>query len=359
MSLEGFRQAYVLNAGTATFGEQVTTGISAGTPTPWFAIKPMGGKSAAIGAFFNFVGVATASGPATPVAGSDQLDPFIGGGGQVIVGVAAGGVQRGQTKTRQFAEFVYAVVTNYPFSIAANTTFASAGTSNYSVTLFVPTGGVTAIQFMIPSGVTASWASAVTFAYTSITSYIVSADWSGAVAFNEEKTASLGSGLQTITNYVPQTISPDAVFMQGESSATITQVYIQTVNGFALITSTATAVLQAGAGGIAAVAGTTYTTTAGFVIAGNQQAFQIFQVTFASATTHFIGYVQIAGGADTAPSVSPAPTAGPPAVKQSGTVTAAGQVAYAGAPGGGSGSGGAAGVLARGGSTGAIISRRK
>ena len=357
MSLEGYRQAYVLNAGNATFGEQVTTGLSAGSPTPWFSIKPIGGKSAALGAFFNFVATVTATGASTPTAGTDQLDPFIGGGGQVIVAAAPGGVQRGQTKTRQFAEFVYAVVTNYPFSIAANTTFASAGSSAYSVILYVPTGGVTAIQFLLPGAITNIWATNVTISYTSITSYIVSGDWSGSVAFNEEKTASLGSGLQTVTNYVPQTIAPDAVFMQGESSSTITQVYVQTVNGFALVTSTATTVLQQGAGGIAAVAGTTYTTTAGFVIAGNRQVFQIFQLTFASATTHFIGYLQVAGGADTAPSVSAATTAGPPATKQSGTVTPAGQVAYAGAPGGGGGGGVAS--VAGGGSTGAIISRRK
>lgn len=357
MSLEGYRQAYVLNAGSATFSEQVTQGISAGSVTPWFSMKPMGGKSACLGAFFNFVGVATATGASTPVAGTDQLDPFIGNGGQVIVGAAPGGVQRGQTKTRQFAEFVYAVVTNYPFSIPANSTFASAGSSNYSVTLYVPTGGVSAVQFLIPAAVTGVWATNVTFAYTSITSYIVSGDWSGAVAFNEEKTASLGSGLQTVTNYVPQTIAPDAIFMQGESATTITQCYIQTVNGFALVTSPVTSVLEAGAAGIAAIAGTTYTTSAGFVITGNQQAFQIFQLTFASATTHFIGYVQIAGGDTSAPTPSPAATAGPPAVKQSGTVSASGAVAYAGAPGGGA-SGGVASVMG-GGSTGGIISRRK
>ncbi len=374
MSLQTYREAFILNAGAPAFGEQQTNGLSAGQVTQYFSMTPRGGNPYVLGAFFNFVGVATATGAESPTAGTDQLDPFIGGGGTITVSAASGGAQRGQTLTRQFAEFIYAVVTNTSFTIAANTTFASASTSNYSVTLYVPIGGTAAVvQFQLPGAVTNIWSSGVTFSYTSITSYIVSSSWSGVVVFNEEKTASLGSGLQTVTNYVPQAISPDAVFMQGESSTTITQVYIQTVTGFVLVTSTATSVVELGAAAVAPVAGTTYTTGNGFVIMGNQQAFGIFQLTFASATTHFIGYLQCAGGQDVLSSPTPAPTAAPPATNQVGTVTPSGGVTWAGqggstpSPPGVSGPGsqvstgggrGIASPLGSGGTAGGIISRR-
>lgn len=361
MSLAKYRENYQLNAGNASFGEQQTNGLSAGQYTQYFSMTPRGGLPYVLGGFYKFVYVFTATGAETPVSGSDELDAILGGGGSVEVAPAAGGAARGKSLTRQFAEFVWAVATNTSFSVAANPTFASASTSTVTVYLYVPIGGPAAVvKFKLPGAITQCYASGVTVAYTSVTSYIVSTSWSGVVAFNEEKTASLGSGLQSILNYLPQTIAPDGIFMQGESSTTITFASITTSSGFVLMNSTDTDVAEQGAAAIAPVAGATYTTTAGFVVAGNQQAFATFQVQFASATTHFIGYLQAVGGDET-PNQSPATTSQPAATSQTGTATATGQVAAKVSAGGSSGPGSSGGGLSLGkttGGPGGIISKR-
>ena len=95
MSLGGFREAYSYDAGNASFSEQQTNGLAAGRYSQYFSFTPRNGKTNVLGAVFKFIGVATATGPETPVAGTDSLDLFIGGnslsqGGDVEVAAAAG-----------------------------------------------------------------------------------------------------------------------------------------------------------------------------------------------------------------------------------------------------------------------------
>ncbi len=361
MSLATFREYYQLDAGNAQFKEQANAAeLTAGKPTRYFSYTPLNGKSHVGGAFLKFQATLTASAAETPTAGTDLLDLFIGANGSIEVGASSGATSRGKTFTRQFSEFVYAVVSNTNISIAAPPTFAGSGSQPVSVTLFVPLGGPACVlRAILAQSITGVYAANVTISYTQITSYVMSTNWSGVVAFNEERTAALGAGMQSILSYVPSTIAPDAVFMQGESSSTITQVLITTTAGPVLADSSDTDVMELGAAGIAPVAGTTYTTSAGFVIAGNQQAFATFRVNFASATTHYIGYLQVAGG-DSSPNPVPAEVGAPAAITQVGTPTATGGVAAAGyGAGAGARPFSMSGASLGGGTAGAIISRRK
>ena len=331
MPLDGFRQAFSQAASGVSFKEQQTSGLSAGQYTQNFSLTPQNGKPNVLGVFLKMVGSLTATAAQTPVSGTDQLDLFIGGGGTIEVAPAAGAQTRAKTITRQFAEFIWAVTTNWNFSVSAAPTFASAGSSTVTAYVFIPVGGQAAVvKVKLPGAITSVYAADVTISYTSVTTGIVSSDYSAVVAFNEELTASLGTSYQSLINYVPKDIAPDVVFLKGESSSTITQLSITTVDGMILVNTTDTDLLEFAAQSVAVSAGDTYTTTNGFVIMGDQKSFSTFQVTFASATTHYIGYLQVSGGAPTAPAPNPQPTQAPPAVQQTGAVTPGGGVAVAG-----------------------------
>ena len=131
-----------------------------------------------------------------------------------------------------------------------------------------------------------------------------------------------------------------------------------TLPGKTICDSTDTDVLQAvTAVQFAPVAGATYTTTNGFVFVGDQKSFQKFQVTFSSATTHYIAYLQVAGGEDTLPNKTPQATSAPASVSQTGVMTASGGVAAGYGPGG-AGSGSPAAPSRSSGGRGGGISRR-
>ena len=337
MSLEAFRNAYARDAGTIDFGEQQTNGLSAGSPTQWFQMAPKkAGYPYCLGAIVKCVYVLTASGAATPVAGSDALDPVLNGqdGAEVDVGAAAGVASRSQSLTRKFAEFNYAATANVAFAIAALPTFASAGGATVTVSYFQPVGGPAGVmRIRLPAAITHSYASNVTIVYTSITTQIISTTFAGVCAFRQELSPSLGAGMQSCIGWLPKDVAPDAAFMDAETSATITQVIIN-YNGGGMLQSTDTDALQLGAAAFAPISGATYTTTAGFVLGLGQNTFQNWQMNFASATTHYIGFLQVSGGADVIPSLAPGPTPATPAVTQTGTVTAAGQVAASAKAGG-------------------------
>lgn len=342
MTIQVYRDAYSRDAGNIDFGEQQTSGLSAGTPTQWFNAAPKKlGKPACLGLWVKCIYVLTATGAESPVSGSDALDPIIGTGGRIDVSPGSGTAGRSQNLTRQFVEFAWAATTNTSFSVASLPTFASAGTSTVTVSFFIPTGGVSTVRLTLPGALTASYSSGVTVSYTSITTQVVSTTFAGVCAFREEKSASIGSGMQSMLNYLPKDIAPDAAFMQGESSSTITQVLITGNSGW-ILSSTDTDALQSAAGTFAPIAGTTYTTTAGFVLTLDQQTFSGFQLYFASATTHYIGFLQVTGGGDTLDSLTPAPTAATPAVTKSGVTTPSGGVAAVSggqSPAGGGGGG--------------------
>lgn len=336
MTIHAFRDAFADIAGAQQYGEQQTQGLTGGQYTQPFSLTPRSGKKAVLGVWLKFKATLTATGAESPVAGSDALDLFLNqtGGAVVEVSPAQGTSSRAKSLTRQFAEFMWAWSTNTSFSVAAAPTFSSASTAVVTVNAFFPIGGPAAvIKVKLPASITAVYATGVTVVYNSITSYIVSSDYTAICAYNEEFTASLGSGYQSIANYTPKTVSPDAIFMEAETSTTITQVNITTIDSLVLVNTTDTDTLQAGAQQIAPIAGATYTTTAGFVIVGNRKSFATFEVNFASATTHYVGYAQISGGDSTPPNPSPQPTQATPAVSQVGQQTASGQVAAKGAPG--------------------------
>jgi len=343
MTLHALRDYYSRDSGNPTRGEQQNAAaLAAGTDTPWFSFTPRNGKSNVTFGVFKMVATVTATGAISPNAGTDSLDLFIGGGGGggfVAVAPSPGASSRAKSLTRQFVEAVWAVSTNTSPGVAAAPTFASASASVVTVYLVVALGGpASAVKLHLTSTITAVYTTNATIAYTSITSYIISSEYSGVMAWNEEKTPSLGAGLQQIMTYAPKEIAPDFIFLQGESSATITQVLIETTDGQVMINSTDTDVQQNQAAFIAPIAGATYTTTAGFVIAGNQKLPRVFDVNFVNAAVHYIGFFQSGEGETVIGSEKPAPVEGTPAVSRVGTETASGGVAISTkAPTGGGG----------------------
>jgi hypothetical protein len=331
----GFRQSYALASGVQARGQQQTQGLTPGQQTDDFDLTPRNGKKFVLGVWMKFKATLTATAAQTPVSGTDALDLFIGqgGGGYVYLSPAGGTASRAKSITRQFAEFIWAYCTDTAFSVAAAPTFTTSGTSTVTVSAFFPVGGEAAVwKCQLPAAITSVYAADVSISYTSITSYIVSTDFAGVVAYQEEFSASLGAGYQSILKYTPKQVAPDAVFMASETSSTITQISVTDINSTIIENSVDTDTLQSGAAAIAPIAGVTYTTSAGFVFPADRKQFLTFDVNFASATTHYIGYVQVAGGASTSDTATPQPTAASPAVQQTGKVTASGGVA-APAPG--------------------------
>jgi hypothetical protein len=328
-ALSAYREAFYAIAGGASFGEQQTQGLSAGQYSQYFSLTPRNGKKNVLGVFVKFVATLTATAAQTPVAGQDLLDLYLSGGGDIEISPAPGATMRAQTLTRPFAEFLWAASTNTAFTVGSPYTFTTSGTHSATCYVYIPVGGNAAsLRIKLAGNITGVYAADVTISYTSIETDIVSSDYDGVAAFKEELTASLGSGLQSVLNYVPQTVSPDAVFMDAESSSTITAVNITTMDGAVLTNSSSTDVLQLAAAAFAPIAGVTYTTDNGFVIAADEKAFSIFQLTFASASTHYIGYFQIVGST-TPPNPTASPTSAPAAVNQTGSVTNSGGVAVA------------------------------
>lgn len=350
--LTGFRDSFqFVDGASVSDGPNLTNAITAGKYTAPFGIVPFL-KPRVLGTWVEFNATLTATGPESPVAGSDQLDLFLSGGGDIEVSAETNGPLQSQIITRKGAEFVWAVATDVNPNVAANPTFASASTASVTTYLFIPLGQpASSIKFKMPGNITAAYASGVTISYTSIYTYVVSTEWTGTVVFNEQETASLGTTSVDMTPYVPKTVAPDFVFMAGESSTTITAQTLITVDGQVLSQTTATTVAQFAAAAAANVAGATYTTDNGYIFYGNGKAFRTFQLTFSSGTTHYILYLQVAGGEPTANQGSPAPTPAEPAVALQGQVTPSGQVRAAGGPAASLGS-------RKGGSSGSIISRR-
>jgi hypothetical protein len=351
MSIEAFRAAYARDSGNVDFGEMHAAGdLAAGQVTPWYNLTP---KKApyVLGALVKCIYVLTATGPASPVAGSDVLDPILNGinGAQIDVGPSPGTAGRSQSLTRAFAEFIYAATTNTSFTIASLPTFASAGSATITVSFFVPLGGAAgAFRIKLPSVITQSYAAGVTVAYTSITTQVVSTTFSGVVAFRQEKTPTLGTGMQSILTYLPKDIAPDVMFMDGESSTTITQVMATNIDMSQALNSTDTDALEIGASSFAPISGATYTTSAGFVATLSQKTFSTFQMQFASSASHYIGFLECSGGDTVISNLSPQPTQATPAVSQTGSVTASGNVSAAPSQTGHGGGARAGGGRARG-----------
>ena len=354
--LTGFRQAFqFIDGASASDGPNLTNAITAGNYTAPFGMVPTN-KPRVLGAWFRFIATLTATAAETPTSGTDALDLFLSNGADIEIAAETNGPIQSQTITRKMAEFVWAVCTDVNPNVAAATTFTTSGTSVETIYLFLPLGqAACSVKFKMPGSIAATYAANVTISYTSIYSYVISTDWTGQVVYNEQNTASLGTTNVDMTTYVPKTVKPDAIFLAGETTTTITSATLITVDSLTWLQTTVTTVSQFAANAIANVAGDTYTTGNGFVIYGGGYAFQTFQLTFSSATTHFIGYLQISGGEADATQSSGSPTPAPAATSSEGHQTPAGQVkAQGGAPHGGGGHL----SLASGGGQGGIISRR-
>jgi hypothetical protein len=352
--LTGFRQAFqFIDGASASDGPNLTNAITAGNRTAPFGMVPLN-KTRVLGAWFRFIATTTATAAATPVSGSDALDLFLSGGADIEISAETNGPLKSQILGRKTAEFMWAVCTDVNPNVAAATTFTTSGTSTETIYLFLPLGqAACSVKFLMPGNISAAYSANVTISYTSIYSYIISTDWAGEVVYNEQETASIGTTNVDMTPYVPKTVKPDAIFLSGESTTTVTSLTMITVGGTTWLQTTVTTVSQFAAAAIANVAGATYTTNNGFVIYGGGFAFQTFQMTFSSATTHFIAYLQISGGEPVATQASGSPTPAPPATSLQGTQTPAGQVK---AQGGAAGAG--LPTLKGGGAAGGIISRR-
>jgi len=322
MSLEGFQEFFRRDAGQTSFVHKQTSGLAAGTYTDDVALLPFNGKKSVLGCVVKVVYVLTSTnvGSYAPIAGTDVLDPILSNGGSVEIAPTSGAMPRAKTLTRKFLEFIWAVTTNTSFTVAALPTFASASSITETVSFFVPVGGPAAnIRILLAGSLAASYTTGVTISFTSVETQVISSNFTGIAAFNETLTASLGSGLQDVLAYAPKNVAPDVVFLQGESSTTITQCYITEANGYIMVQSTSTDAMQSvGSAQVAPIAGATYTTAAGFVIPANGKVFSTFQVTFNSATTHNIGFLAVQGGETTAPNSTPQPTAAPNAAEQIG-----------------------------------------
>ena len=330
MSIQAFRDAFTRDAGNMDFGEQVTSGLSPGTNTPWFNCVPHKGTRV-LGVFAKCVYVLTATGAKTPVAGSDSLDPILNGGTLDVSG-GTGTANRSQLQTRPFAEFVYAATTNVPIAIAALPTFVSASTATVTVSFFIPLGmDAGKFRIKLPGAITSSsYTSAVTISYSSITTQVVSTTFTGSVAFRQELSPSLGTGLQSVMGWIPLDIAPDVAFMDAETSTTITQVLATDIDRSIAIDSADTDALQIGAAAFAPISGATYTTTAGFVMSLTQKTFASFRINFTGTGTHYMGFLQCTGGDVAIENLTPSTTQAAPAVQNQGSVTASGQVAAAG-----------------------------
>lgn len=315
MSLQGFQEFFRRDAGQTSFVHKQTSGLTAATYTDDVGLLPLNGKKSVLGCVVKVVYVLTSTnvGSYAPIAGTDVLDPILSNGGSVEIAPTSGAMPRAKTLTRKFLEFIWAVTTNTSFSVAALPTFASASAITETVSFFVPVGGPAAnIRILLAGSLAASYTTGVTISFTSVETQVISSNFTGVAAFNETLTASLGSGLQDVLTYAPKNIAPDVVFMQGESSTTITQCYITEQSGYIMIQSTSTDALQTiGGAQIAPIAGATFTTTAGFVIPANGKVFSTFQVTFLNATTHNIGFLAVQGGEVSAPNSQPQSTAAP------------------------------------------------
>lgn len=315
MSLQGFQEFFRRDAGQTSFVHKQTSGLTAATYTDDVGLLPLNGKKSVLGCVVKVVYVLTSTnvGSYAPIAGTDVLDPILSNGGSVEIAPTSGAMPRAKTLTRKFLEFIWAVTTNTSFSVAALPTFASASAITETVSFFVPVGGPAAnIRILLAGSLAASYTTGVTISFTSVETQVISSNFTGVAAFNETLTASLGSGLQDVLTYAPKNIAPDVVFMQGESSTTITQCYITEQSGYIMIQSTSTDALQTiGGAQIAPIAGATFTTTAGFVIPSNGKVFSTFQVTFLNATTHNIGFLAVQGGEVSAPNSQPQSTAAP------------------------------------------------
>lgn len=311
--LEAYRVEFARQAGKPVFLEQQTTGISFGQYSQWFDLVPQTKKNV-LAAYVKFT--YTVAGTPSAQAGADKLDIILG---QVQVASTPRAMPRTQTITRKFFEDVEQVSfdTNYGYPRAAPQT--SAGT--YSAFFYVPVGGpAAALRLLLPSSTNAYTTAAVTI--NSITVYAIEGDNDTVISFKENNTPSLGTSIQSVRGFLPDDIAPDVLIFQGDTSATITQLFLVDQTNTIVVAATDTDAASNGLLAITPRTGALGTTDFGVTLQG--AVLKVAQAAFASATTHDIGVIQYAGSGDV-PANSPQTTPSPPAVSDTGRENAAGK----------------------------------
>jgi hypothetical protein len=334
--LEAYRVEFARQAAKAYFIDQQTTGISFSQYSQWFDLSPQT-KPNVLAAYVKFSYTVTG----TPAAQThaDQLDILLG---QVQVAAASNVVPRSQTITRRFMEDVEQITFDTNFLGTSTYPRAAPQTSagTYTAQFWVPIGGpAAALRILLPSATNAYTTAAV--AINSITVYGIEGGNDTVAAFQENNTPSLGTSIQSLKNYVPAAIAPDVMVMVGDTSTSVTQLFISDQNGQISVAVTDMDAVQYGMvaitprtgplGNTALPGGGSLTIDLGVPLQGG--VLTTFQAAFASATTHDIGAIQYSGSGEV-PANNPQTTPVPPATSQTGSLNAAGQPV---AKGGGAG----------------------
>lgn len=331
--LQAYRDDFSVNVSNAQFAKQQTSGLSLGGLSNYLNLKPLQlpyVTAARVVIVYNV----TATAAVAPNAGTDTLDVVAGNGGQVMVFPGPNTAFRSQLLTRKAIESVekFAFDVNFGYPRGPLPTFAAAGSNTVTASFYLPVGGEAAsLRFILPAAPSNLYATPadVSFSPVSITVYPVEGNNDMIWAYKESTTPSLGTGLQTIQEYIPADIQPDVIFEMGESSSTISSVFAVGLNNVQLYNTTdVTSITQ----GATALTPRTGADPFALDLPAMGVGFLTLQETFVAATTHDLVYLQTSGsqvmnpGQSPAPTVSEATSGAPPAVKMQGTVNQAGAV---------------------------------
>jgi hypothetical protein len=332
--LEAYRVEFARQAAKPVFIDQQTTGLTFGQYSQWFDLVPQT-KPNVLATYVKFTWTVPAGG-LTAQTNAQNLDVLLG---QVQIAPSARVMPRSQTITRSFMSNVEQLTFDTNF-YGANTypraaPTAAAGT--YSAGLYIPVGGpAAALRFLLPSS-TNAYTSGTGLVLNSITVYAIEGGNDAVIVYKENNTPSLGTLIQSVKNYIPDDIAPDAMVFVGDTSAAVTQLFLVDQNGQMLVAATD---VDAVANGMVALTprtgalGSQSTTVGGSAVINLGVTLQggvlkVAQAAFASATTHDIGVIQFAGAPDV-PENTPQETVAPPAVAQTGVQNAAGKPASKG-----------------------------
>lgn len=309
---QAYRDEFHQQAGKPVFRGQQTTGLSFGQYSQWFDMTPIT-KPNTLAGYFKFS--YTTSGTVTTVAGTDQLDAVIS---QVEAGPSSGTAYRSKSITRKGIEDIEQTVFDVNYGYPRTATSTTPGT--FTPFLYVPLGGeAAAVRFLMASA-TAGY-SGGTVVLNAVTAYSIEGDNDSVVSFNEQNTPALGSSIQDMTPYLSKTIAPDLIILEGESTASVTQVFLSGQDNQIGIAATD---IDAAANGAIAWSPITGAPKNGLGLATQQIVPSIFMVNFTSATTHDVLELQIKGGTTNAAQQAQI-TPAPPAYNMTGTVNAAGK----------------------------------
>lgn len=311
--IEAYRTAFASAAATPDFVAQQTTGLSFGQWSQWFPLTVGRGKSSVLAAYCKFS--YTVSGTTiTPVTGADVLDVVIQG---VQVADQAGGKIRSDAITRKGMEDVEQAAFDTSYGYPRSAPSPTAGT--YTAFLYVPIGGPAAsIRFQMASS-TAGY-SAGTVVLNSVTVYKILGDNDTVVAFHEQNTPSLGSGLQDMHAYLSPSLAPSLIVLVTDTSSGITLVNLAGQKGNLLVTA---ADIDAVSNGAIAYTPRTGALAQGVALAADETVPSVFQVQFGSAETHDLLEIQFGGSQVTNPPPHPETTPASPAVDTVGVPNAA------------------------------------